>query len=88
MTGEPGDLAVSPHRVLQRDLDDDRADPVTRGRRPRTADLVTGVVARAVVVVRARGQADGPAEPGHRQAMRDAQLLELSETPSLAGRRA
>ena len=25
---------------------------------------------------------------GHRQAMRDAQLLELSETPSLAGRRA
>ena len=51
-------------------------------------DLVTGVVARAAVVVRARGQADGPAEPGHRQAMRDAQLLELSETPGCPHRRA
>ena len=28
VAAQPGDLAVPPHRVLQRDFDDDRADPV------------------------------------------------------------
>ncbi len=88
VAGQPGDLAMSPHRVLQRQLDDDGADPVPGRRRPRTANLMAGVVAGTVVVVGAGGQPDGPAERGDRQAVLDPERVELSQTPSPTGRHA